>query len=242
AGNMHSFAQFRQIESTVNNLVYRANTLYEEINRALEGRQITMEMFRKELEVVLAKVVEELKKEFPQPDRAPTHDERVPMVSHTLDKIEAGLLNLFREHAIDEALLSEYLGDIRPHLLTLVVTIGDLAELHPKLFNMLIFSVTSLLIPQEWVLQPLLGIFGFGSKGPIQGESGTAAASMQKLFFGATVPAGSWFSYLQSVAMGGTQDVLLRLLGGIDVGAIVGNLAGAAKDIGDAVGKKLPWS
>ncbi|KAF9224491.1 hypothetical protein BS17DRAFT_703034, partial [Gyrodon lividus] len=239
ARNIRNSDQFRQLKSTMNDLVQHVNTLFEEISRTLEGHQVTMDTFSKELALVLAKVIEELNQEFPPPDTAPTHAERSVMVSHMLDKVDTGLLNLCDQHGIDTALLSDYLRVVRPHLEALVVTAGDLAEQHPKLLDVLVFSVISMLIPEGWFLQPLLRAFGFGSKGPIKGGR-TLAAWVQKRFFGAAVPAGSWFSYLQSVAMG-VQDYLLRFVAGAGVGVIVGNMAEARKYIGGVVRKWLPW-
>ncbi|KAF9224484.1 hypothetical protein BS17DRAFT_779884 [Gyrodon lividus] len=238
ARNIRNSDQFRQLKSTMNDLVQHINTLSEEISRTLEGHQVTMDTFSNELSVVLARVIEELNQEFPSPDTAPTHAERSVMVSRMLDKIDASFsVNLCDQHGIDKALLSDYLRVVKAHLEALVVTAGDLAEQHPKLLDVLVFSVISTLIPEGWFLQPLLRVIGFGVKGPIKG---TLAAWMQKRFFGAVIPAGSWFSYIQSVAMG-VEDYLLRFVVGAGVGAVVGNLAGACKYVVNAIGKLVHW-
>ncbi|KAF8128181.1 hypothetical protein EV363DRAFT_1400662 [Boletus edulis] len=49
-----------------------------------------------------------------------------------------------------------------------------------------------------WILAPFLPLLGFGPLGPIKGS---IAAWCQSYFWGAAVPAGSWFSWLQAAGM-----------------------------------------
>jgi hypothetical protein len=73
-----------------------------------------------------------------------------------------------------------------------------------------------MLIPEYWVLRPLLSLFGFGPTGPVKGATavsrklgrslltyfaGTIAPWAQRVFYGAAVSKGSWFAYLDKVAM-----------------------------------------
>ena len=81
---------------------------------------------------------------------------------------------------------------------------------------MLVFSVAVLAIPESWILRPFVRMFGFGTGGPVKGTLkrqnhtfetqvdavGSAAAWMQRYFFGAEVPSGSWFAWLQAAGMG----------------------------------------
>ncbi|OSX55995.1 hypothetical protein POSPLADRAFT_1063127 [Postia placenta MAD-698-R-SB12] len=73
-----------------------------------------------------------------------------------------------------------------------------------------------MLIPEEWILDPLIQLFGIGPSGP---EKGSIAAWAQRTFFGAEVKAGSWFSLLQSAGMKpgapATKGVLVNILGAI---------------------------
>ncbi|KAI9568334.1 hypothetical protein HD554DRAFT_2099564 [Boletus coccyginus] len=87
---------------------------------------------------------------------------------------------------------------------------------YPQLLRAVMFEVMVLLIPQSWILRPLLSLFGFGLRGPVRGAvkprnctfrvqfdiAGSAAAWLQRYFFGAAVGAGSWFSSLQAAGMG----------------------------------------
>jgi len=80
----------------------------------------------------------------------------------------------------------------------MLVTTGDLIELHPLLLDTIIFSGTVLLIPEAWLLRPFLSLAGFGPYGPVKGS---AAAWVQRRFWGAAVAEKSWFSHLQSAGM-----------------------------------------
>ncbi|KIP05248.1 hypothetical protein PHLGIDRAFT_19771 [Phlebiopsis gigantea 11061_1 CR5-6] len=55
-----------------------------------------------------------------------------------------------------------------------------------------------MLIPQGFILRPLLSLIGFGPFGPIKGST---AAWAQRRFWGAAVAKGSWFSVLQRAGM-----------------------------------------
>jgi len=101
-------------------------------------------------------------------------------------------------------------------LYLLTYRIGDINEQHPELLPTLTFSIVVLLIPESWILRPILGWFGFGPLGPVKRELkpwnrtfeaqldivGSAAARMQRRFWGGAVRAGSWFSCLQAAGMG----------------------------------------
>lgn len=53
----------------------------------------------------------------------------------------------------------------------LVASTGDLAEQHPVLLGALLVSATLMIIPESWLLRPLLRLFGFGPYGPVKGWS-----------------------------------------------------------------------
>lgn len=48
---------------------------------------------------------------------------------------------------------------------------GDLAEQHPVILETLLFAGVGMLIPESWILRPLLSLFGFGPYGPVKGQS-----------------------------------------------------------------------
>lgn len=149
------------------------------------------------LSIALETVLEELKSEFPAPDNAPHHDERVVIISRALAKTTDSLVHVL-SFAIPEADIKEHSEVIEQHVKALLVLAGDLIEQHPVLFKTLLFSGAILCIPEIWLLRPFLSLFGFGPSGPVKGS---VAAWAQRRFWGATVAESSWFAYLQSAAM-----------------------------------------
>jgi hypothetical protein len=108
------------------------------------------------------------------------------------------------------------LANFIPH--RLIVLLGDIYEQHPQLINNIVIVFILRAIPKDWILRPLLEMFGFGAAGPVKGTSpfdrassplltatlsDSAAAAAQRLWFGAAVEKGNWFSQLQSVGMKG---------------------------------------
>jgi hypothetical protein len=101
-------------------------------------------------------------------------------------------------------------------------------EQHPDLLSILLFTLAVMLIPEYWVLRPVLGLFGFGPTGPGKGTAvpklqrmpidlfaGTVASWAQRVFYGAAVPKGSWFAFLQEAAMAEKARSWWGWLGGL---------------------------
>ena len=115
----------------------------------------------------------------------------------------------------------------------LIYHIGDINEQYPQLLPTLAFSVAALLIPESWILRPFLSLFGFGPIGPVKGARkyqnrtieaeravGSAAALLQRLFWGRAVASGSWFSWLQAAGMG----TIPKWAGLVKVPLVIGGL------------------
>lgn len=45
---------------------------------------------------------------------------------------------------------------------------GDLVEQHPVLFTLAVTMLVEV-FPEQWLLGPLLNLFGLGTKGPVKG-------------------------------------------------------------------------
>ncbi|KAJ7853878.1 hypothetical protein B0H13DRAFT_2082005 [Mycena leptocephala] len=142
-----------------------------------------------DLERAFEKVLDELKVMFPAPDQAPGHEERQKVVMVALEKAGGALITVCVKHGMDEK---------RPAIEKMVVLLGDLVEQHPLLLETILITFSVMLIPEYWVLRPLLSLFGFGPTGPVKG---TIAPWAQRVFYGAAVSKGSWFAYLDKVAM-----------------------------------------
>lgn len=119
---------------------------------------------------------------------------------------------------------------MRPAIESTVVIFGDLAEQHPDLLAALLFTGAMLIIPEYWLLRPLLGVFGFGPTGPVKG---TTASWAQRVFYVAAVNKGSWFALLDKAAMTIKAPGWWGWLGGVigvglgTIGAVFGGCGGA---------------
>jgi len=143
-------------------------------------------------------IIKLLQEEFPSPDQAPNHEERALIVSKVLTDVEEKTVEVLLRHDVNEAHTRSMFNKLRPIIQNLVVLIGDIIEQYPTLLEMLLFSISILVVPEAWILRPVLSLFGFGPYGPIKGS---AAAWAQRFFWGAAVKEGSWFSRLQRAAM-----------------------------------------
>ncbi|KZP05900.1 hypothetical protein FIBSPDRAFT_877026 [Athelia psychrophila] len=147
----------------------------------------------------MGKLAQEIKEAFPPPDHAENHAERQLVMAKILTKVNDGVIRAVVAAGIPEDEAKVHFEAMEPHILNILVTTGDLLEQHPTLALALLFSVVDMVVPQSWILRPIFGLFGFGPAGTLKGS---IAAWAQSRFFGAYIPAGSWFSKLQSASMG----------------------------------------
>lgn len=147
---------------------------------------------------ILAELLEELSVAFPPPDHAAHHAEREIQVSKILGKAEDAITRICVEASLPEEEVREQLKLLHLHIVTVVVTIGDIAEQHPDLVEILLITAVFMIIPEGWILRPVARLFGIGPYGPVKGST---AAWAQRTFYGAEVKAGSWFAHLQRAGM-----------------------------------------
>jgi len=216
--------QIDDLRITFNDILTTSGEIREHITEVTQ-QGITLDQISDELGLILNDILIYLQKAFPPPDQAPSHEERQKMVTIVLDKTEQGILDLFRKYGMPEdrlEILRESFDRLKPHIKKFVVITGDLIEQHPVLFSTLMFTGAMLLIPESWILRPLLGVMGFGPYGPIKGSP---AAWAQRQFWGAAVQKGSWFAILQSLGMKGASGIrpILSAAGG-GIGALFGKI------------------
>ncbi|KAH7930324.1 hypothetical protein BV22DRAFT_1028551 [Leucogyrophana mollusca] len=196
-----------EFTSTLGNMVDSTSKLRTQIKK----HDVSLETFSDELGKLLVVVLEELKRDFPSPDQAPSHEQRSVMVHSTLRKTEDAVLRVGARYGIFEGDLQPHLEELMIHVEHLTVVTGDLIEQHPYIFEALIFGATALIVPERWLLRPFQSLLGFGPYGP---EAGSAAAWMQRRFWGRAVKSGSWFSYLQRAGMKPSRWSLWRRITG----------------------------
>jgi hypothetical protein len=183
AGKLYDF------KDTMTQVVSSTMALRAEVQAAAEARGLTLENVSVGLATELADVLEELKAEFPAPNDAENHEQRVVVVSRALEKVERSVVSVSVRCGISEADARAHFKVIQPHVQhVLVITgkcilyderqthkffpppslLGDLAEQHPMLLETILFSGAILLVPEIWFLRPILSIFGFGPYGPVK--------------------------------------------------------------------------
>ncbi|KAH9905553.1 uncharacterized protein B0H18DRAFT_964845 [Fomitopsis serialis] len=188
-------AQLHQFQYTIQVVVSNTEDLKELIAQTANK---PFDEIQRDIEKVFEDLLEELKEQFPPHDQAPNHAERRGNVSLVVRKAEEAFIKLGVQYGMPEKQLRKHLDPIMKHVEDIVVIIGDSAEQHPVLFKILIISGIMLIIPESWFLRPLFRLFGMSPEGPV---AGSTAAWAQRVFCGAYIPKGSWFSHLQHAAM-----------------------------------------
>ncbi|KAG2056207.1 hypothetical protein BDR06DRAFT_1019836 [Suillus hirtellus] len=192
------------------NVTATATVLHKVCSQAAENIGVSLYSVIEEHEDIFIALFEELMEMFPPPDEAPGHDNRTIMISTALDRIEQSFSQVATKVGISEELLKSHSSPLKFVVQHVAVTTGDLVEQHPDIAHTLllvaIVEFYPLLLPEieigGWLLPRLLRFFGFGRQGPIKGG---IAAWLQRWIFGANIPAGSWFSVLQRLAMMSTK-------------------------------------
>jgi len=145
-------------------------------------------------------IPEKLKEQFPPPDQAPSHEERERLVGAIyglfIDEV-GSVLDKVGSSEREKGKVKDSLTRLQPTLTKIAVATGDLAEQHPAILEALVIALTFEIAPVLF-LRPFLRLVGFGPLGPVKGS---LAAWTQRRLFGAAIPAGSWFSFLQRAGM-----------------------------------------
>jgi len=173
----------------------------KEILSKLEAEGHTLEVLFEKIEAQFEVTLEELQSEFSVPlpeEQSLRQKQRETFVSEALFKVENVVVDVASELGISREDARNSFQNVSPHIERFLLVSGVLADNHPDLVGFLIFSGITLLVPESWLLRPLLALFGFGKLGPVKGSVATWA---QKNFFGAIVSEGSWFAILQAAGM-----------------------------------------
>lgn len=174
------------------------------------------------INTVISGLLEDLSADLPVPDHALSHKEREDHARRVFMMAEDAIVRVFVSKGSSEDRARTLFERLRAHVIFIVVTIGDFAERHPHLVDILLWLITRWLFPQSWLLRPLLRLFGFGALGPTKGS---VAAWAQHFFFGGVVKKGSWFALLQKAAMTPIDAPIKNAIIGAVTGA-VGFIAG----------------
>jgi len=215
------------LKSTISTLVNEAESTVKDIRSHLpDGVHIGHIIDELQGRLENMAIPEKLQKEFPLPSEAPSHDDRERFSNAVfdtfIDEFDGALKKVVSSEEKREK-IKESLRRVQPTVVNIAVTVGDLAEQHPVIAGLLPIAATALVV-DVFVFRTFLRLVGFGPLGPIRGS---LAAYAQRYLFGATVPAGSWFSFLQRAGM--VPGWLGGLFGGLFGG--LGKLSGWFKPI-----------
>ncbi|KAF7290902.1 hypothetical protein HMN09_01268700 [Mycena chlorophos] len=205
----------KQVATDMGHKVNEFTTSVEEVVRGIVGLRvlsenedaagarfkrsaINLDALSAELTVAYEVMFNELRESFPEPKEAPGHENRSKAIEVALEKVGVVLVEVCSNHGLDQYRVEESWQVLHPYMSTTLVLLGDIVEQHPVLFESLLFAMATAFVPETWFFRPFLGLFGFGRQGPIKGS---AAAWAQRVFFGARVERGSWFSRMQRAGM-----------------------------------------
>ncbi|KAG0694432.1 hypothetical protein DFH29DRAFT_838566 [Suillus ampliporus] len=193
-------SEFRE---SVDSVASTATTLHQAFKGAAEQRGIPLDSVSEELGNMFRALFEELQEQFPPPGEAPSHENRMVMITTVLDRIEESFLQFIINRGMSEEPLRSHSNSLKSGVQHILVTIGNSYEEHPK-FAWILWCILILVVMLfAWrILLSAPCIFGFGPLGPIKG---TLAAWLQAWLFGPAVPAGGWFAMLQRLAMKGVK-------------------------------------
>ncbi|KAG1811333.1 hypothetical protein EV424DRAFT_1420801 [Suillus variegatus] len=206
AVELYPSEKLTELRESMVNISATATVLHKVCSQAAENSGVSLYSVIEEHQDIFIVLFKELMEMFPPPDEAPGHDNRTIMISMALDRIEQSFSQVATKVGISEELLKSHSSPLKFVVQQVAVTTGDLVEQHPDIAHTLllvaIVEFYPLLLPEieigGWLLPRLLRFFGFGRQGPIKGG---IAAWLQRWIFGAAIPAGSWFSVLQRLAM-----------------------------------------
>ncbi|TEB38453.1 hypothetical protein FA13DRAFT_1726126 [Coprinellus micaceus] len=155
------------------------------------------------------KVAEEFKRrtsklqaefQFPVANETATHHELLMQaVDKVMDVLDAVTEDVGKNLNTDVGHVRQAFQDARQPVKDVVLFSAKIIDDHPCLFELVALTLV-LEIPGLWLIQPILGVVGFSTNGPVKG---TLAARIQSKVYGARVPKGSVFSKLQKAGMSG---------------------------------------
>ncbi|KAG1895908.1 uncharacterized protein F5891DRAFT_644745 [Suillus fuscotomentosus] len=199
-------SEISELKKSVNSIASTATSLHQVVKGAAEQCEIPFDSVLEELRNSFYVLFEELKEQFPPPEEAPSYEDRTLMIDTVLDRVEETFLRVAIKYGASEEVLKDHTSSFMSGVRHILRIIRDHYEQHTRFAWILLYIAIALLcivIAQLYgpcFLLLALKIYGIGPLGPI---AGTPAAWLQVWLFGGAIPAGSWFSILQRIAMTG---------------------------------------
>ncbi|KJA29012.1 hypothetical protein HYPSUDRAFT_33514 [Hypholoma sublateritium FD-334 SS-4] len=161
----------------------------------------TLDEFIRNLNVGVDNAIKRIQVEFSEPlpeNRTERYKSREVAVDYALHLIEDVYVKACKLDNISEEQARVKFGGVRHHIRHVVLIMGKITDDHPYLADILIFSAAVFILPEFFVLRPIIRLFGISPIGPVKGS---AAAWCQRFFFGGAVSKGSWFARLTQAGM-----------------------------------------
>ena len=116
--------KFTDILSTMNHIVSATATFRDDINGVLDAHNITFDILCQGLEDAFMVIIDGLEK-IPPPDKAPGHAERLEMFDKIMNDTTKGITNFATPYGLEDE-FSPFFSGLKPHVQSLIVTIGML--------------------------------------------------------------------------------------------------------------------
>ncbi|KAJ2928287.1 hypothetical protein H1R20_g8799, partial [Candolleomyces eurysporus] len=214
--------EYKDIADKVQHFQEEFNKIVEhatELRQRLSESNIDLVVVHDYMTQEAGNVAENLRKEFnkPLPDEM---DERAlyrnEMISKGLDALEIVFVDVcVKSGRMSEEDARQNFDPIKKATQDGLLIAGNIVDRHPELVATIIITAVCLMIPEYFILRPILSLFGFGPTGPIKGS---LAAWMQRRFWGGAIASGSWFAFFQRAGMfkgfwGKAKIILAGILG-----------------------------
>jgi hypothetical protein len=108
----------------MSHIVSTTNKLRIELQDAAQERELVLDEVSEKFSSQLASIFEELST-IPSPESAPSHEERLLLVSDVLKKVESGLVHVCGLYGVSEDVARGHFRDIEPHVKHILVTTGE---------------------------------------------------------------------------------------------------------------------
>jgi len=183
------------LKVAVNEIITSAGTIIKTL------QDIDRKEFQDRLEAALSKGFEELQNEFSEPlpkDKTERYKRQETIITQAVEKSEDILVDICSNWKIPEDTVRADFDKVKPHLIHTLLIAANLVNNHPELVWLLSSSVIIAIIPEGFILRPILRLFGFSRRGPVKDS---IAARAHSFFYGANVPKGSLFALFESVGM-----------------------------------------
>ena len=129
--NITAAERLRDFKDTMARVVSGTKELRNEVQKGAEARGLTLENMSEMLSTEMAYILAELKAEFPSPDEANHHKQRVEMVSRALSKMEESVVRVSMQCGVSEADARMHFRNIEPHIQRVTVVVGEFIREHP---------------------------------------------------------------------------------------------------------------